>query len=359
MKISDNISVVVTRGNPNTGAKMADFSTTGAGEYEVDLLGVTPEKLAFDPPGITVSRGKLPAELKLDKHKAITIVRFTDNGFVIDDHRWPDIRISVALISGTELPPISKTDMFSTLVPFHAEWKDSPIPMDTNFSDPHYEFYEDLMALASRPEQRPDGWPPYKDRRFESADEQFAFVARLTQFYVFRSIDRLQRGVAGGVKWTAGVGVTPIDRKAIVPPDAVPYPTKDLLDTLAGCEFLRPSDQMIWKASPMKLPAESHAIFTEHADPAKGEVFTSTVRLERPGYFKIDFEVRPGIAMNNQLPAGFSSDAVKGTATHSVTVTMRYEIRRRNDGGFQPNMYAAWADSLFSGLRKQMGFDSN
>src|SRR5437016_3525594 len=98
--------------------------------------------------------------------------------------------------------PIVKTDSFSTLVPFHGEWKNAPIPMNTNLSDPHEEFYGGLVQLASRPGKPPDGWPAYKERKFESLDEQFTFVTRLLQFYVFRSIYFLQRGVAGGVKWT-------------------------------------------------------------------------------------------------------------------------------------------------------------
>jgi hypothetical protein len=275
------------------------------------------------------------------------------------------ITLQISLLSNRPVPsahippvPMAKTDSFSTLVPLHGEWKNSPIPMNTNLSDPHQEFYDGLVTLASRPDKPPKGWPAYKERKFESVDEQFTFVTRLIQFYVFRSIYFLQRGVAGGLKWTAGVGVTPISKKPIVPPDAAPYPTTVILDTLSGVEFVNPVDEMLWKGRPLTMPVGTRLSFVEHANPEKGEVFTCTVRLERPAYFKVDFEVQAGPGMNNQLPAGFSTQAVQGTTTYSINISMKYEIQRRKDHGFQPDQYAAWADSLFDGLRKQMGFEA-
>jgi hypothetical protein len=253
--------------------------------------------------------------------------------------------------------PIAKTDSFSTLVPFHGEWKNTPIPMNANLSDPHEEFYGGLIQLASRPDKQPEGWPAYKERKFESVGEQFNFVTRLTQFYVFRSIYFLHRGVIGGIKFTLGVGVMPINKKPIVPPDAAPYPTTLILDALFGTEFLKPEDAMLWKDRPLTMPLGTRVSFIEHSNPEKGEVFTCTVRLERPAYFKIDFEVQPGPGMNDQLPAGFSTPVVKGTITYSINVRMKYEIQQGKDHGFQPDQYAAWAESLFDGLRKQMGFE--
>ncbi len=253
--------------------------------------------------------------------------------------------------------PTVKTDSFTTLVPLHGEWKNSPVPIDENSNDVHEEFYGELVRLADRPDKPPEGWPVYRDRNFESLDQQFAFVTRLIQFEVFRSIDLLQRGVSGGIKWAAGVGVTPVEREPIVPPDAAPYSTTALLDGLAGNEFLNPMDEMVWKLNPTQMPAGTNVSFTEHANPEKGEVFTCTVRIERPTYFTIDFEVRAGPGMTDQLPAGFATRAVQGTTTYSVRVTMKYEIEGRADHGFRPEQYAIWANSLFVGLEKKMGFD--
>lgn len=37
---------------------------------------------------------------------------------------------------------------------------------------------------------------------------------------------------------------------------------------------------------------------------------------------------------------------------------MKYEIQRKKDHQFRADQYAVWADSLFGGLEKQMGFDN-
>ena len=255
----------------------------------------------------------------------------------------------------TSESPIEKTDSFSTLVPFQGESKNAPIPMDINFTDPHSEFYASLFQLANRSDKQPEGWPAYKNRKFESPDERIAFVTRLMQVDVFRSIYVLQAGVSG-ISQTEGVGLTPIHKKPIVPPDGVPYPAKEVLALLSDNEFFSPIDYALWNSQPL-MPIGTHVSFIEHANPEKGEVFTCIVRLERPGYFRIDFEIQPGLAMNNTFPAGFSNQRVQGTTTYSVTVSMKYEIQRKNDDKqFHAEQYAIWADSLFDGLQKQMGF---
>lgn len=253
--------------------------------------------------------------------------------------------------------PIEKTDSFSTLVPFHAEWTNSPIPVNENLNDPHQEYYDGLLQLANRPDHQLEGWPEYRARSFESLDQQFTFVTRLLQFDIFRSLYFLQRGVVGGVKWTSGVGVTPINRKPVVPPDAAPYAQERINALLTSSEFLRPTDELLWENKPFMLPLGTEMSFVESANPAKGEVLTCIVRLERPGYFRLDFESQPGPAIDNQLPAGFSSPAARGTTTYSMVVSMKYRIERKRDQGFNADQYSIWADSLFDGLRKAMAFE--
>ncbi|MFI5107967.1 MAG: hypothetical protein ACHP78_03875 [Terriglobales bacterium] len=107
--MTDSVSVVVTPATPKGGAMMGGFKTTGAGEYEVDILNVTPEELLFEPPGTVVKRNRLPADLTISGHK-MTIRRFTDKGFVIFDNGWRDITVSVALIKADRpQQPESKT----------------------------------------------------------------------------------------------------------------------------------------------------------------------------------------------------------------------------------------------------------
>ena len=150
--------------------------------------------------------------------------------------------------------------------------------------------------------------------------------------------------------------MTPINKQPISVPDAIEYPTKEILDALSGNEFRNPRDEILWKGRPLSVPAGTHVSFLEHSNPEKGQVLTCTVHLERIGYFKLDFEVQPGPGMNNQLPAGFTTQVVQGTSTFVVNIAMKYAIQRRKDRGFQPERYATWADALFSGLKESMGF---
>jgi hypothetical protein len=229
--------------------------------------------------------------------------------------------------------------------------------MNLNLSDSHQEYYDSLLDLANRPDNQPQGWADYKDRKFESVDAQFTFVTRLIQFDVFRTVYFLERGVVAGIRWTAGGGVTPINRPPIEPPDATVYPTAELLKILSHNEFVKPADEMLWKGKSLSVPLGTRLSFQEHSNPEKGQVLTCTVRLEKSGYFLLDFDVQPGPAMNNQLPAGFSTQAIQGTTTYSVSIAMSYVIQRRRDHGFEPEQYAAWADSIFSGLKARMGFE--
>jgi hypothetical protein len=295
-------------------------------------------------------------------------IRVEKRGYVLYD-KWQSVT-SVVPLSVELLPvnrarpiqskaPITSTDRFATLVPFHAEWKDVPVPINENIVDEHEEFFSELVVLADRPAKQPEGWPVYQERNFESGDEQFAFVTRLIQFYVLQSIYSLGRGVSAGMKWTAGIGVTPIEKKAIIPPDAAPYSPTALLDALSANEFLNPVAKLRFGGKPLSLPAGTRVSLLERGGPKSGEVFTCVVRLEKPGYFRIDFEIQPGLGMSNQLPVGFSTAATKGTTTYTLGVTLKYEIQQRSDFGFHPDQYAVWAGALFNGLRKQMEFNSS
>lgn len=101
---SDGVSVVVTPANPKGGAITGSFTTTGRGEYEVDILQAPPEELLFKPPGTIVNRPGLPADLVVDGHK-LTIRKFTDKGFVIFDNGWRNISITVSLIKAASKLP--------------------------------------------------------------------------------------------------------------------------------------------------------------------------------------------------------------------------------------------------------------
>jgi hypothetical protein len=248
----------------------------------------------------------------------------------------------------TTLPSISRTIRFSTVVPINDASKNVPIPMNTNNEDPKADFYQDLLGLAARSDQPPPGIV-YKERKLETPGDKFIFVSRLVQYEVLHSL-RILQGGRSGTRWIAGKGVTPIDVMPIPAPDATPYATATLINSLGDNEFLKDSDRMFWNARPFELPRGTIISLSEKP-PSDGPLECS-VRFERPHYYRIEFVVSPGPAIQGQPPAGFQSPT-QTVSSYPVTVTMSYTIHRHHDS-FNADAYSQWADALFLGLRNAM-----
>lgn len=262
------------------------------------------------------------------------------------------------VISADDEPPITKFDSFGTLVPILPSNVNVPIPMDLSSDDPHSDFYRDLLGLSGRPDKPAQGAPANHERNL-LADNGMSFAARVVHYYTFYSIYRLQRGTSLGIRWTAKEGVRPVNRAPIAPPDAIPYPNNSLLKLLSASEFLRDGDKMLWKFDNNRLivPKGSDVSFVEiPANPEKGQMMVCRIRFERPHYYRLDFDISPGLAQSTQMPAGFEPRQIPGAFTWTLQVAMRYQIERRTDDGFRPEQYSAWGDSLFDGLKKNMEF---
>jgi hypothetical protein len=96
--IRDNATVVVHRASPQSGAHTAIVATTGNGEQEINL-GAAPTRLMFTPPGLVVEKRELPKNLDVSG-QTITVIRYTNSGFVIDDHKHSDIHVTVYMVEG-------------------------------------------------------------------------------------------------------------------------------------------------------------------------------------------------------------------------------------------------------------------
>jgi len=96
--IRDNTTVVVHRASPHSGAHTAVVATTGNGEQEANL-GAAPTKLMFKPPGVVVSKAELPKKIDVSR-QTLTVVRCTNSGFVVDDHKHSDVRFTVYMLEG-------------------------------------------------------------------------------------------------------------------------------------------------------------------------------------------------------------------------------------------------------------------
>ena len=256
-------------------------------------------------------------------------------------------------------PPIERTAKFTVMVPFDTAPNVFPIPMDDNPDDPLFNTYMEFHSLAM------NGTMPQATReaagnsRVEwnsrpiSMEEAPAFLGRLLQYYIFQSIDNLQRD-----SMTVYVGYPAEATAGIEPPDAEVYPYEKLANELADNVFFRPflnrssGDEMKWKVKPAKFPKGMEIQFeTEKPD-------RNLVRFTRPGYFRADFIVQQFLGTGvGQVPRHFASKSASTIMQWAFVVTMHYRIERPADDSFNPGDYAQWLDALFDGLRRRLEID--
>jgi hypothetical protein len=122
------------------------------------------------------------------------------------------------------------------------------------------------------------------------------------------------------------------------------------MHTLGDNEFLDQIKRSLWTTRPFYLPRGTTVTLLEK--PPKEDVLQSIVRLERLGYYRLDFILIPSFGMQGQAPAGFRTP-IQNVNAYTVIVTMNYEVHRKGDG-FEPETYTQWAESLFSGLKNIM-----
>ncbi|MBZ5648224.1 MAG: hypothetical protein LAN37_13500 [Acidobacteriia bacterium] len=254
---------------------------------------------------------------------------------------------------------IKKTDTFTTLVPINTAAPKMPVPQDENFDDPHRDFYFDLIGISGVPDNAVEAkWPVHEPRKIGTEGERFNFVTRLIQFYVLQQIQLLHLGSSGGMKVTLGEGATPLNRKAIPPPDSTNYPPRKLLEMLAGNEFLTPSARSMFERTPFTVPVGTTISLLEiGADPKEGKLFTCIVRLESPSHYTLELSIQPsGASGRGMPPAKFQTQTGATVQSYTIVVTMNAEITRTKTDDFDPDEYVAWTTGLFAGLEKKMGF---
>jgi hypothetical protein len=245
------------------------------------------------------------------------------------------------------------------------------IPFDENLNDPKVDFYRDLGVLSQRPFENPPGIT-FDEKPLGDANVARIFLAELLQYYILHEIRVLQHGRLG-FSVTKFLGKEAGEAKAIdVPPvpvpDPVPHSIEYLFRTLEGNEFLNvytygtstkdgvetphwvQIERTDWQSRehPFQVPSGTIISFSgsDH-DPERN------VRLERPGFYKLKFAVVPLFGGNGSLPENFYSSS-PGIDSYSCRITMDYEIQQRTDGGFTPQLYAQWADNLFTGMKRVM-----
>jgi hypothetical protein len=125
---------------------------------------------------------------------------------------------------------------------------------------------------------------------------------------------------------------------------------------------------MIWeRLRQVNFPKYTKFSLIERPSSPTTGVAQYIVRLERPGYFLIDFTITPTIGpitvtgvSGASIPRGFQPNPGEAPTIvgYPFIVTMKYEIHRTNDGqSWTEEDYVKWADGLFAGLKQRMAFD--
>jgi hypothetical protein len=187
-----------------------------------------------------------------------------------------------------------------------------------------------------------------------SMEEAPAFLGRLLQYYLFHTIDNLQRN-----SLTLSVGYPAEASAGIEPPNAEPYSYEKLSRELADNLFFRPflhrpsGDEMGWKLKSVSMPKGTEIKFVETSKPDK-----YSVRFRRPDHFEVEFIVESFAGTGvGQVPKHFVTPHVSTTMQWPFFVTMRYTIEHSADVDFNPNSYAQWLDAIYDGLHKRLVAD--
>jgi hypothetical protein len=253
------------------------------------------------------------------------------------------------------LPPLEKTVKLAVMIPFDTAPKSMPIPVDENPDDPLFRTYGNFQSLAM------SGTVPDDIRNVEgdsqiswearpvSINEAPEFLARMLQYYVFQTIDSLQRD-----SLTVFVGYPAQASAGIEPPDAEPYAYDRLARDIGENAFFKPfryrqsGDEMTWKMKPVRMPKKTEIQFLMDSD---GYI----LRLRRRGYYTAEFSVKEFVGTGiGSVPKYFATSHAATTMQWTFILTMRYSIEQSDDNSFNPTTYAQWLDSLFDGLRKRL-----
>jgi pimeloyl-ACP methyl ester carboxylesterase len=257
-------------------------------------------------------------------------------------------------------PPIERIAKFAVMIPFDTAPDALPIPLDENPDDPLYRTYTDMHNLAqwgtipdSARESKENGQITWKANPVSMNDAP-VFLGRLLQYYVFASIDNLQRN-----SLTVFVGYPAEAKAGIEPPDPQLYPDDKLSQMLANNRFFRPFlyRPFIGQINRMILPKATVIEFEEAGKPP--EKFT--VRYERPNYFKAEFTMQTFAGTGfGSIPKHFATSHASTTMQWPFFVTMRYSVEHRpDDAAFNPDSYAKWLDALYEELSKSMVLADN
>jgi hypothetical protein len=251
-----------------------------------------------------------------------------------------------------KMPSVKKVEKFAVNIPFNAANENVPIPLDENATGPNHAFYQELLSLTGRSAVSTDG-QIQETRNFGDVSARAQFIRQLLRYYIFQSIDRLQRD-GESYEWNIEKGARTVVRLGIPPPDEVLYPNEAVIAMLSQTPFFGSSGRLVWNRN-HKFFVPRHTVVQFAEGPSY-----SSVQLRRDGYFEWEIRVTQSFGPimvtgvpGASLPPGFKT-SVPGAEGYPFVVTMNLQIEHPNDAGFRPDDYLLWGTSTFSALKEQM-----
>jgi hypothetical protein len=223
-------------------------------------------------------------------------------------------------------------------------------PGNTPVSDRHAE----LGKLGHPVIKNPTGGAPIITSRVNADNEAFAFCGELLQYYVLKTVERMQRGGSkfGFISGAAVATVQPALKVSLLED----HPGQDFLPIVALNRFSNSDmEQWSWQHGHMPLPKGTRLSLL-HEAPTGGNVEKHTVRLEKPLFFTIDIVIEPLGGVNGAVPGGveLQPDVAARSKTYSYKVTMRALFNKITAGNWQTEEYKQWTDQLFAKLSESL-----
>jgi len=217
--------------------------------------------------------------------------------------------------------------------------------------------FSDFLRLG-RPAVSEDGKTVVTIQAPNNESERFTFCGELIQYYLVRTIQRLQKG-----GWKAGM-VQGVSTAKISTPMKLSkmqdYPGEIFLSIVAENRFSNSDmEHFGWKHVHFFLPKDTQVKLIHTASSPSEGVEKFIVRLTKPNFFVISFVVEPLLGTGaGILPKGVSASTgavAVNYQTYQFKVTMLANFEWITAANAQTQEYKDWANWLFSNLQERIG----
>jgi hypothetical protein len=214
------------------------------------------------------------------------------------------------------------------------------------------------FARIGRPAINRDGKTIITIQKPSNEGERFTFCGELLQYRLFQIIEKLQRGgwIAGQQFGASFSSVT----KPLKLSNAEDYPAagRTILEIVSANRFSNSDmEQFFWRNRRVRLPKGTKVDFIHVASSPATGTEKYIIRLQKPLFFSIEFEVAPLLGTGIGVPPKgllLAPELVARWETYQFQVTMRAVFEKITAGNWQTQEYKDWANSLFTGVRDDL-----